>query len=114
MAKSAKNETQRKNVEALVCGESVTGKQDSWVLDSGATDHMSKRRDWFTTFEQYNDIVKVGEGRAIKAAGKGDINVLVNDSQEWVQKVLTNVLYVPDIIYNLFSQTKALDRGFHF
>ncbi|XP_036334799.1 uncharacterized protein LOC118745454 [Rhagoletis pomonella] len=92
LAKSAKNETQHKNVEALVCGANVSGKQESWMLDSGATDHMSNRRDWFVTFEHYNDIVRVGDGRAIKAAGKGDINVLVNDGQEWVQKVLTNVL----------------------
>ena len=35
---------------------------DTGVIDSGATDHMSKRRDWYSTFEEFSKPVLVGNG----------------------------------------------------
>ncbi|XP_037930400.1 uncharacterized protein LOC119665171 [Teleopsis dalmanni] len=103
-----------RSYEALMCSTNASCSGNNWVLDSGATDHMCHIKEWFESLRNHNDIVRVGDGRAIKAAGKGNIVVLVSEGHKWVQKVLKDVLYVPGIQYNLFSSTKALDRGYKF
>ena len=49
-----------------------------WFLDSGATDHMSSRREWFTDYSVKNAPIKVkiGDGSYIEAVGSGNIDVL--------------------------------------
>ncbi|UYV65398.1 hypothetical protein LAZ67_3004234 [Cordylochernes scorpioides] len=44
--------------------------KDSWIADSGATDHMTFRREWFSTFEEIPEGVHpvcLGEGKKIYA-----------------------------------------------
>ncbi|XP_037931327.1 uncharacterized protein LOC119666120 [Teleopsis dalmanni] len=103
-----------RSYEALMCSTNASCSENNWVLDSGATDHMCHIKEWFESLRNHNDIVRVGDGRAIKAADKGNIVVLVSEGHKWVQKVLKDVLYVPGIQYNLFLSTKALDRGYKF
>lgn len=99
-------------VEA-VTASSVVARCTDWFLDSGASDHMTFRRDWFVEFEEIVPLMKVriGNGSHIFARGQGSINVLAFNGMEWVEKHLSNVLYVPDIHLNLFSQNTALDKG---
>lgn len=86
---------------------------DEWFLDSGASDHMTNRREWFVTFNNLSKPipVRVGNGETIYAYGKGEINVLAFNNAEWVEKHLSNVLFVPEIRLNLFSSNCALDKG---
>lgn len=46
--------------------------------------------------------MRIGNGELIPAAGSGEINILAFDGKEWKRKYLSNVLYVPDLTYNLF------------
>lgn len=70
-----------KHGEALMCNSSHGSSDDDsqiWWKDSGATDHMSKRLDWFVNFEKKEySRVKIGNGTYIQAEGHGDINILV-------------------------------------
>ncbi|UYV77889.1 hypothetical protein LAZ67_15002683 [Cordylochernes scorpioides] len=46
--------------------------KDSWIADSGATDHMTFRREWFSTFEEIPEGVHpvcLGDGKQIYAKG---------------------------------------------
>ncbi|UYV61250.1 hypothetical protein LAZ67_1004107 [Cordylochernes scorpioides] len=46
--------------------------KDSWIADSGATDHMTFRREWFSTFEEIPEGVHpvcLGDGKKIYAKG---------------------------------------------
>lgn len=83
------------------------------VLDSGASVHMSTQRKWFINLETLEKEipVRIGDGKYISAIGKGDINVLAFDGHTWNEKHLSNVLYVPDLKYNLFSVGAALDKS---
>lgn len=96
--------------DALVCSTS-SGDRDAWILDSGASEHMCHRREWFLNFARASSSVTIGNGSRIMAEGRGEINILAFDGVEWRRKHLTNVLYVPEIHMNLFSQGKVLDRG---
>lgn len=55
--------------------------------------------------------MKIGNGAKILAYGKGEIDINMFNGKEWKQNHLVDVLFVPDIKYNLFSLAKALDKG---
>ncbi|UYV61249.1 hypothetical protein LAZ67_1004106 [Cordylochernes scorpioides] len=47
--------------------------KDSWIADSGATDHMTFRREWFSTFEEIPEGVHpvcLGDGKQIYVKGE--------------------------------------------
>lgn len=104
--------------EALV-GEALSSIENNetvnaeWYMDSGATDHMSNQRAWFATYSEFKEemSVRIGNGKLIPAIGSGDVNILAFDGKEWKRKHLSNVLYVPNLTYNLFSLGATLDKG---
>lgn len=97
--------------EALVATNGT--KRDDWFLDSGASDHMSYRKEWFADYVEFKEEipVRIGNGSCIKAKGFGTIDILAYNNNKWCKKHLADVLYVPEIHLNLFSQAKALDKG---
>ena len=51
--------------------ENQTRRTD-WIIDSGASCHMCWERDVFLTYKKLtNSTVKLGDGRAVNAAGEG-------------------------------------------
>lgn len=92
---------------------SSSNKHTMWLFDSGATHHMSKQRDWFRDYIDFATpkSITLGNGDAMYAVGQGNIHVLAYNGTKWDEKTLTNVLLVPELYTNLFSQTKVLDNG---
>ena len=88
--------------------------QCAWIIDSGATSHMCRDKKVFTALYQLQDPIDVvlGDGRALTAIGRGDVvlNMLL-PSGESKTCTLYDVLYVPDLSYNLLSVSKASRRG---
>lgn len=83
---------------------------DRWFLDTGASDHMTHRKDWFESLSSIEaKPIHVGNGNIIYACGKGTIKIQVFDGSRWCDKSLLNVLYAPKISLNLFSVGSALD-----
>lgn len=99
--------------EALTSvGSEETGSQE-WILDTGASDHMCNVKQWFTTYEEFDEprSVRVGDGGRIDAYGKGCVNAQMFNGTKWNRNHLEDVLYVPELKYNLFSVGAALDKG---
>lgn len=67
-------------------GTTDINRNDIWVIDSGATDHMSKRRDWFSTFQEFEEPVKIGMGNGtdMTAYGKGNIDFFIYRDNEQI------------------------------
>lgn len=72
-----------------------------WVLDSGATDHMTHISNKFETYTPCpsNKKIVVADGSTTTVARIGDIQVTP-------KLVLKNVLHVPQLSTNLFSIQK--------
>lgn len=119
-ARIAKKELQSKSTEAnqtyskslmLACRSAYTAVngQDSWIGDSGASNHMTYQREVFTSFEEINDgsfPITVGNNEVIHARGKGTVDVKSlsgGDVNKCISLTLTNVLYVPKLGRNLLS-----------
>ena len=81
---------------------------DSWIIDSGASRHMTSRKDWYTSLQSIeNDIlVAVGNDAKCPTKGKGTIALKSNG----VVKQLYDVLYVQDIRRYLLSISTIMDR----
>ncbi len=96
--------------EAMVASNG--SRSDDWFLDSGASDHMSHRKEWFADYVEFEvDLpVRIGDGSYIVAKGVGTIDIWAFDNNVWCRRHLADVLYVPEIHLNLFSQGKALDK----
>ncbi|KAK9695693.1 hypothetical protein QE152_g32397 [Popillia japonica] len=74
---------------------------------------MCKDRELFDNFEMLKEIknIKIGDGTMMKAIGTGSINVSAYNGQDFHDVTLYDVLYVPKLEVNLFSQCSALDKG---
>lgn len=84
----------------------------SWYVDNGATSHVSCRKDYFASFQHFEDArtLTVANGTAVKAIGKGTVNLKVFICGKESEITLCDVWYVPDIMRNLFSVLAAQDR----
>ncbi|GLV46384.1 hypothetical protein CBL_20727, partial [Carabus blaptoides fortunei] len=115
--KKGKDESKSESKHALIAIEGKIRKDD-WILDSGASDHMSYKADWFeqdtfTYFEKPRK-VKVGNNDFIEALGEGNIEIKAFNGATWKSATIKKVLYVPDIANNLFSEGAALDKGLKY
>ena len=90
--------------------QSENHKNCDWILDSGASRHMtydSSRMTDYCAFNEPQD-VRVGDGRVLKAVGVGKAAGVTNES---CNVTLCNVLYVPDLAFNLVSVSALSARG---
>jgi len=76
----------------------------SWILNSGATDHICSSLTHFTSYHQINPIfVKLPNGNQVIANYSG--SVFINQD-----RVLDNVLYIPNFTFNLLSVAKLINN----
>jgi transposase InsO family protein len=87
-----------------------------WLVDSGASSHMTARRDIFVEYEALTPPVPVtcaGQfGTA--AVGRGTVFTVFNLDGGQVRQLITGVLHIPNLGVNLFSMGVARQRGQHF
>lgn len=81
--------------------------RDEWLIDSGASSHMTASSTKMTNYQQVSIPVKFAGGEIATAVGKGDVRV-VTDSGDII---LGGVLHVPGIMTNLLSVSKAVEDG---
>ena len=84
-----------------------------WTIDSGASSHMSYKRELFDNLEPIqNQFVSVADGGKAAIEGKGSIFTWTTDSKgKPIRLELTNTLYIPALKKNLISVPALLARG---
>ena len=89
-------------------------REDKWLVDSGASSHMTPKREYFTKYRSFTtpEEVALGDGRVIEAVGVGNIRLKmlfkVNNTKK---AVMYDVLHVPKLACNLFSVRAAAKKG---
>ena len=85
-----------------------------WIIDSGASSHMTQRKELLANYEEFDKPQKVsmGDGHMVEACGKGDIQftmVLQNDRSKEI--TMRGALYVPKLTCSLFSVRATAMKG---
>jgi len=76
----------------------------SWIIDSGATNHICLALTYFTPYHQINPIsVKLANGNQVIANYSG--SVFLNQNH-----VIDDVLYIPYFTFNILSIAKLIDK----
>ena len=72
---------------------STTSSAETWVLDTGASYHMTYSRELFITFKEWTSSVKLGDDGELGVKGSGSVQITVYDR---MVKTL-NARYVPGL-----------------
>ena len=89
--------------------------QSNMVVDSGASDHMSANREWFSNLRLVDgESVRIASGRNLQVVGRGTIlfRVMEEGGRE-ITLALQDAQYVPEMpsFINLFSTGAATKQG---
>ncbi|KAH9110237.1 hypothetical protein LEN26_013817, partial [Aphanomyces euteiches] len=71
----------------------------AWILDSGASDHFCNDAAWFEELQPFE--------------GTGSVLLEMNTPTGIIPVTLQDVLFIPNLQYNLFSLSRVTDRGFN-
>lgn len=103
-------------VQHALCADSKIHNQ--WILDSGATCHMSNSESFFVNLRAPNNSLNnsltttLGDGHTFPVMGCGDVVLEMQLSHGKTSKcTLHDMLFIPDLAYNLLSVSSAAKRG---
>lgn len=87
----------------------VTENDQSWYIDTGATQHMCFDRDAFGNLIEWEQghVVYLGDNTTHDIIGQGDVTIQLNNG---TVKEISQVLYIPGLKKNLFS-VQQLDKA---
>ncbi|KAG6486736.1 hypothetical protein ZIOFF_055315 [Zingiber officinale] len=103
------NETKE---EILLYSSANQPSKSVWYLDSGCSNHMTGNRDTFVKLDpNITSQIILGDGSRKSGKGKGDIAVQTKEGKE---KLITDVLYVPELSHNLLSVGQLMEKNFSF
>jgi hypothetical protein len=84
-----------------------------WIVDLGATKHMTFEQEWFTTYERISPRkVFMGDDTILEAIGKGNIKATMQVGGELSHATITQVFHVPKMKNNLIFVSKLISEGF--
>jgi hypothetical protein len=101
------NNTTEFTLSSCLTNPSSTGSHD-WFIDSGASSHMSNRKDWFESICPQVVPVTVANKNQLLSQGRGTVNIHISDS---VNKI-SDVLYIPGLATNLLSVSNIVSKGY--
>jgi transposase InsO family protein len=91
----------------------VETNSSGWWIDNGATKHVTNCPDLFIEFQEFQSpcVIKAAGQEALKAIGKGTIQIWSFTGSCSLKMTLNDVWLVPQISKNLFSVLTAQDRN---
>ena len=108
-AKVTMKEQEYEQLFVATCFSTSNSSSDSWLIDSGWTNHMTNDMKLFKDLDKtIVSKVKIGNGDFISVKGKGTVSI---ESLTGL-KYISDVLYVPDIDQNLLSVAQLVEKGF--
>lgn len=99
------------NDEHLFVASQAVGSHDlnSWLIDSGCTSHMTRYLSIFTSIDtSVQPKIKLGNGEIVQAKGKGQVAINTRKGT----KIISNVLYIPELDQNLLSVAQMTKNGY--
>jgi hypothetical protein len=95
--------------DVYLASTSTHADRDVWLIDSGASYHMTPHREWLSEYEKYDGgDVFLGDDSTTKILGRGRVKLLLKDGRI---RTLPGVLHIPKLSRTLISVSKMDDAG---
>ena len=109
VAKAHIEENDEEQLFVATCFAAKNNSSDSWLIDSGCTNHMTNDPTRFIEINKtFISKVRIGNGQLILVKGKGTVEI----ESLTCLKHISDVLYVPYIDQNLLSVGQLLEKGY--
>ncbi|UYV75119.1 hypothetical protein LAZ67_12002543 [Cordylochernes scorpioides] len=120
--KKGKNEQRPKRFDqnkgvnmSAMCNTLFGATAETWIIDSGATHHMTPKRDYFTCLKECTSnmsFITIANGSFIEACGIGTVSAnIVGHKGDASNMVAQNTLYVPDMRHSVLSVLQMIENG---
>ncbi|UYV81507.1 hypothetical protein LAZ67_20001380 [Cordylochernes scorpioides] len=110
---SRKKDSFKSPSENMLMTFNAVSSEDEFILDSGATHHVCKNRQWFTSFQPTTcEPIQTASGN-LQVEGVGNIHMKMYLDTETQDVTLNDVLFVPQARRNLLSVSQTEDKGKH-
>jgi hypothetical protein len=95
--------------DVYLASSSTHADHEAWLIDSGASFHMTPHREWFCEYEKYDGgNVFLGNDSTTRIIGRGRVKLRLIDGRI---RTLPGVLHIPGMARNLISVSKMEDVG---
>ena len=109
---SLANEEKGKVVGAWMAATKDESSGECWILDSGATHHMSSMRELFENLTNHKASISIASGETMEAIGVGEIVITVKDGNDSPTGIrLREVLYVPSLGPNNLVSARCIKQA---
>jgi gag-polypeptide of LTR copia-type len=82
--------------------------QNKPVLDSGATEHYSPKKEWLINYKEvYNKTITIADGSKVAVKGIGNMPIKVKEKNILIK----NVYYIPTLHTTLISSKELTNKG---
>ncbi|UYV69328.1 hypothetical protein LAZ67_6003255, partial [Cordylochernes scorpioides] len=110
---SSKKDSFKSPSENMLMAFNAVSSEDEFILDSGATHHVCKNRQWFTSFQPTTcEPIQTASGN-LQVEGVGNIHMKMYLDTGTQDVTLNDVLFVPQARRNLLSVSQTEDKGKH-
>ena len=107
-------EESEEDVFRATIGEVSSTKKEGWLIDSGASCHMTWDRTLLSNYSEFEKRQKVGlgDGASVDSHGVGNVRAtMLFGKGRSSRATFTEVLYVPGLASNLFSVRAVTTKG---
>lgn len=84
---------------------------NEWIIDSGASQHMTNRNDWMKNGREVNDNVTIANDSKLCVKRIGNVELKLEIDNGCVSLKIHDVLYVPELFTNLLSVSRLAKNG---
>lgn len=103
------DEQEEEQLFVTTCFVSNNSNAEMWLIDSGCTHHMTYDESIFRNLDKSQIFkVRIGNGSFIEVKGRGSVAV----DHDSGTKIISDVLYVPEINQNLLSVGQLLEKNY--
>lgn len=99
--------------EGMFTASADLPRMEKWLVDSGASSHMTHQKEFLLDYREFAtpEKVGVGDGRVVEAIGIGNVHLNMRFKVSELKRATLHVLYVPKLACNLFSVRAAASKS---